>query len=224
MWDYGRSNNEDEVAMPSPIIIVDYNTSNIKSVNNMLRKIGVKSHISSDPNEVRKAEKVILPGVGAFDTAMRNLEIMHLPQALNEAVIKKGVPFLGICLGMQILANSSEEGALPGLGWIQGRVQKFNFDILNSDVPKVPHMGWNYVSPRDNDHPLWPNIPRPMRFYFVHSYHLVCEFEENIAAVTSYGGDFVCAVAKDNIWGVQFHPEKSHKYGMQLLRNFVEYV
>jgi glutamine amidotransferase len=207
----------------STVTVVDYNTSNIKSVGNMLRKIGVKAHITADPNEIRKAEKIILPGVGAFDAARRNLDVAQLPEVLHEAVIERGVPFLGICLGMQILAKGSEEGCLPGLGWVGGRVRRFSFE-LPENSPKVPHMGWNYVCPRASDHPLWRHMANPMRFYFVHSYHFVCESEADVAAVTSYGYDFHCAVARDNIWGVQFHPEKSHTYGMQLLRNFVEYA
>jgi len=207
--------------MNSTVTVVDYNTSNIQSVGNMLRKIGIKARITSDPNEVRKTDKLILPGVGSFDVARQNLDLAQMPEALEEAVIKKGVPILGICLGMQLLAQGSEEGRLPGLGWINGRVRKFCFDSPQAS-PKVPHMGWNYVHPRAADHAIWRQIINPMRFYFVHSYHFVCDAEEDVAATTPYGYDFVCAVAKDNIWGVQFHPEKSHTFGMQLLRNFVE--
>lgn len=203
------------------VTIVDYKTSNIKSVANMLRKIGEKALITSDPEQIRKAEKIILPGIGAFDAAMKNLTDAHLIEALNEAVLEKRVPILGICLGMQLLTGSSEEGELPGLGWIPGRVQKFNFSSLDRELP-IPHMGWDYVQPTDSTHFLFHDIPSPMRFYFVHSYYFVCEDERHVIATTDYGYPFVSAVANGHILGVQFHPEKSHRFGKQLLKNFVE--
>ena len=209
--------------MPSYITVVDYKTSNIKSVSNMLRKIGAKAIITSDPEQIRTAEKLILPGIGSFDAAMGNLATAGVIGALNEAVHTRAVPILGICLGLQLFAESSAEGKLPGLGWIPGRVLKFDFSSSDPVLP-IPHMGWNYVRPSIADHPLFRNVPMPMRFYFVHSYHFACRSETNVAAVTDYGYEFTCAVAKDTIWGVQFHPEKSHKYGMQLLRNFMEYA
>jgi len=209
--------------MSSSVVVIDYKTSNIKSVSNMLRKIGVKALITSDPEKIRSAEKLILPGIGAFDAAMGNLADACLIEPLNEAVLEKQVPILGICLGLQLFAESSEEGKMPGLGWIPGRVLKFNFSSLDRLLP-IPHMGWNHVYPAILDHPLFRNIPTPMRFYFVHSYHFACGSRTHIAAATDYGYEVTCAVVKDNIWGVQFHPEKSHKYGMQLLRNFVEHA
>jgi len=203
------------------VTIVDYRTSNIKSVANMLRKIGTKAIITSDPEQVRKAEMLILPGVGAFDAAVKNLSQIHLDEALSEVVMKRKVPILGICLGMQLLADSSDEGKLPGLGWIPGRVKKFNFSSLKVELP-IPHMGWNYVDPVDDTFFLFKNVPRPMRFYFVHSYHFVPNDPKEVVATTDYGYSFASVVAKEHVLGVQFHPEKSHKFGKQLLKNFVE--
>lgn len=207
--------------MSSIVTVVDYKTSNIRSVSNMLRKIGTRAIVTSDPEQIRVAEKLILPGIGAFDAAMGNLAAPNVIEALNEAVLKKATPILGICLGMQLFAESSEEGRLPGLGWIRGKVKRFDFAGSGSTLP-IPHMGWNYVRPVMTEHPLFRNVRTPMRFYFVHSYHIVCQSEMTVAAITDYGYEFTCAVSKDHIWGVQFHPEKSHRYGMQLLRNFVE--
>ena len=212
--------------MTAKVTVVDYKTSNIKSVGNMLRKIGTKAVITSDPEQVRKAEKLILPGIGAFDTAMNNLASEHLVEALNEAVLERGAPILGICLGMQLFAQHSEEGKAPGLGWIPGIVRRFDFSApaATNGVYPIPHMGWNYVQSSTNVHPLLDGIPDPMRFYFVHSYHFVSQSSDYAVGMTNYGYTFESVVAKDNIMGVQFHPEKSHKYGMALLGNFVEHI
>jgi imidazole glycerol-phosphate synthase subunit HisH len=202
------------------IAIIDYGMGNLKSVANMLRKTGHDSQITSDPLVVEQAEKIILPGVGAFDAGMEQLNHSGLLDALNMRVFKDKTPVLGICLGAQLLANSSEEGVRTGLGWIDASVVKFDFS--ESDKPlKIPHMGWNYVNV-DKKHPLFEGVPEPMRFYFVHSYHYICNDKFNILATSHYGYSFTCAVVKNNIMGVQFHPEKSHKHGMQLLRNFAE--
>lgn len=209
--------------MTSDIVVVDYRTSNIRSVANMLRRIGARAVISTEPDQVRSAAKLILPGIGSFDAAVENLRAAGLVEALNEAALGRKVPILGICLGMQLFAEGSEEGELPGLGWIPGHVRRFDFSAQERALP-IPHMGWDYVQVVDEQDPLFRDVPAPMRFYFVHSYHMVCSDRGHVLAVTHYGYEFASAVARDNIWGVQFHPEKSHKYGMQLLRNFVEKV
>ena len=192
----------------------------------MLRKIGVPSVISENPNDLQDASKIIIPGVGSFDEAMIQLNIKDFVTTLTHVVLKMKVPILGICLGMQLLAKRSEEGALPGLGWIDGVVKRFNFSNCNPKEKglKVPHMGWNQVTQQKSDDPLLAGVSRPMRFYFVHSYHFVCDDPNSILATAHYGYDFACAVRKDNIYGVQFHPEKSHKFGMQVLKNFIEYA
>jgi glutamine amidotransferase len=188
----------------------------------MLRKVGADSQIASKPSDLVSAKKLIIPGIGSFDKGINNLEKKGLLPALNNKVVEEHIPVLGICLGMQLFSNMSEEGYLHGLNWIDGNVKKFNF-ISMKKKPKVPNMGWNYVHPL-KDHFLFKDVPQPMRFYFVHSYHYICRSKENDLAKTHYGYDFTCAIVKDNIIGVQFHPEKSHKYGMQVLRNFVEYA
>ena len=173
--------------------------------------------LTRDPEVLRRAEKVILPGVGAFDKGMRNLSDFGLLDALNEAALDRRVPILGICLGMQLLTTSSEEGERPGLGWIDARTVRFRFPT-RSDL-KVPHMGWNYVrAARDN--PLIPVGDRS-RFYFVHAYYVVCTHHQDAIGTTTYGIEFACAVNHANIFGVQFHPEKSHRFGTALLEAFV---
>ncbi len=208
--------------MGNKVTIIDYGICNIKSVANMLRKVGADSQIASNPSDLVLATKLILPGIGSFDTGINNLEKKGLLSALNKKVIEEHIPILGICLGMQLFSNMSEEGNLHGLGWIDGDVKKFNFLSMKEKL-KVPNMGWNYIH-QVKDHFLFKDVPQPMRFYFVHSYHYVCRSQVNDLAKTHYGYDFTSAIVKDNIMGVQFHPEKSHKYGMQVLRNFVEYA
>jgi len=210
--------------MRNKITIIDYGICNIKSVVNMLRKIGADSQIASNPSDLNLAKKLILPGVGSFDKGIENLKKRGFISALNKKVIDEGIPVLGICLGMQLFANMSEEGNRHGLGWIDGNVKKFNFNTSkeNNEKLKIPNMGWNNVYPI-KDHFLFKDIPQPMRFYFAHSYHYCCS-KDNEVAKANYGYAFSCAIVKDNIIGVQFHPEKSHKYGMQTLRNFVEYA
>lgn len=202
------------------VLILDYKTGNLGSLLNMLKKIGVFALISAKEEDIKKAEKFILPGVGAFDRGMKNLKNSGFLPLITEKVMKNKVPVLGICLGMQLFGQSSEEGKLKGLGWIEAEIIKFRFQGGNRDL-KIPHMGWNEISPQKND-PLLDGLDEKSRFYFAHSYHLVCKNKENILATTNYGYDFSSIVRKDNIWGVQFHPEKSHKFGMKLLKNFVE--
>lgn len=202
------------------IVIVDYGMGNLGSILNMLKKIGAEAIISSDVDIIKNADKLILPGIGAFDTGMKNLNGLKIIPILNNKVISEKTPILGICLGMQLLTKSSEEGILPGLGWINAQTIKFKFDEKNNNL-KIPHMGWNTVHLSKNS-PLFKEMFDEPRFYFVHSYHVVCDDEQDILTQTYYGYEFASAVQKDNIMGVQFHPEKSHKFGMKMLKNFAE--
>jgi len=202
------------------IVIVDYGIGNIASILNMLKRIGSQAKISSSPDEISAADKLILPGVGAFDTAMRHLNESGLREVLEKAVLEKKTPTIGLCLGMQLLTGGSEEGNLPGLGWIAAETHRFRFppELVNL---KVPHMGWNTVS-INPEKPLVFELQDSSRFYFVHSYHVVLGDACDAAATTTYGYEFVSIVQKGHIMGTQFHPEKSHKFGMKLLRNFAE--
>ncbi|MCH8741623.1 imidazole glycerol phosphate synthase subunit HisH [Patescibacteria group bacterium] len=200
------------------IVIIDYKMGNTGSILNMLKKIGETAVISSDIKDINNADKLILPGVGSFDTGMNNINNSGLLDILNKKVLKEKTPILGICLGMQLFANKSEEGIKRGLGWIGGNVVKFKFKDNNL---KIPHMGWNEIKIKKND-VLFKNIAEEPRFYFVHSYYFFCNDNNDVLATTNYGYDFASVVRKDNIRGVQFHPEKSHKYGMNLLKNFAQ--
>lgn len=204
------------------IAIIDYGLGNLGSMLNMLKKIGANALVSSDHDIISKADKIILPGVGSFDSGMRNLNERNLIPLLNKMILKEKIPILGICLGMQLLGKRSEEGQLPGLGWLDAETVRFNFQDDNTNL-KIPHMGWNQLTVK-KAHPLFTDLEDTNRFYFVHSYHVVCANPDTVLASTSYGFDFASAIVKDNILGVQFHPEKSHKFGMRLLKNFVEQV
>jgi glutamine amidotransferase len=201
------------------IIIVDYKVGNLGSIYNMLRKIGVKSEITSDKEKIRLASKLILPGVGSFDSGMKNLAELGLVELLNKKTLEEKVPVLGICLGMQLLTSGSEEGLLPGLGWIKGCAKKFQFP--SDSMLKVPNIGWNYVIQQKASKLFFEMYEDP-RYYFVHSFYIELDDEHDILTKTSYGNEFCSSLEKDNIYGVQFHPEKSHKYGMKLLKNFSE--
>ena len=202
------------------IVIVDYGMGNLGSILNMLKKIGVSARVSSDTHEIEAAEKLILPGVGAFDTGMLRLRELGLLEILDSKAFVHKTPVLGVCLGMQLLTKESEEGLLPGLGWIDGKAIRFRFDPKQSNL-KIPHMGWNSVTIH-REGSLFKGMDQDVRFYFVHSYHIVCNDEQDVLATTDYGYGFVSAVQRENIMGAQFHPEKSHKFGMKLLKNFVE--
>ena len=201
------------------ITIINYNAGNIKSIQNMLKRIGAKSCISSSVDEIEQAEKLILPGVGHFDYGMKNLHESGLIEVLNKKVLIDKVPLLGICLGAQLFGNRSEEGVLSGLGWIDMEVVKFDENKLPKNL-KIPHMSWNEIKIKKQSK-LLEGLNDKSRFYFVHSYHMKCNNENDILANTNYGYEFTSAVEKENIFGVQFHPEKSHKFGMKLLENFV---
>ncbi|QFR48893.1 imidazole glycerol phosphate synthase subunit HisH [Sulfurimonas lithotrophica] len=199
------------------IAILDFGMGNIQSIRNMFKKAGIESIITSNIDEIKAADKYLLPGVGSFDYGMINLKKSSFFKTLKEEVLENKKPILGICLGMQLLTNSSEEGVEKGLGWIDAKTIKFN---LEDKSLAVPHMGWNKVNPV-NQNSIFKNLEEN-RFYFVHSYHVVCNNEENILGTSFYGNEFTCSINKENIYGVQFHPEKSHKFGMQLLKNFGE--
>jgi glutamine amidotransferase len=197
---------------------------NLGSVLNMVKKAGAWATISSDPAELSKAEKLILPGVGAFDIGMRNLSEMGLIELLNDMVLKEKKPILGICLGTQLLTKSSEEGTLPGLGWIDAETVRFRMPPDNNHLKiplKIPHMGWNEIAIK-GENPLLCGFDDQPRFYFVHSYYLRCQNPENVIATSIHGIEFAAAVNKENIWGTQFHPEKSHKFGLRVIKNFCE--
>lgn len=200
------------------ITIVDYGMGNLGSIRNMLKKIGFDSEITSDAGRIAAATKLILPGVGAFDAGMESLERSGLIPVLGERVIGARVPILGICLGMQLMTHGSTEGIRRGLGWIDA--QALRLQPTNAGL-KVPHMGWNLVRPM-REAALIDALPDEPRFYFVHSYYILCERPEDVLLTTTYGEPFHSGLHRGNVWGVQFHPEKSHKFGMHLLHNFAE--
>lgn len=200
------------------LCIVDYGLGNLGSIMNMLKKVGVSAVISSDSAEIAAADKLILPGVGAFDAGMESLHARGLVPLLEDQVMARKKPVLGVCLGMQLMSKSSEEGQRPGLGWIDARTKRFDFTTLEERLP-VPQMGWNQVQV-EKSVSVTTGLPPEPRFYFAHSYHVVCEDPSDVMLSASYGSTFTAGFARDNILGVQFHPEKSHKYGMALLQNF----
>ena len=195
---------------------------NIASIENMLKKFGAEAIVTSDPSIIEEAEKIILPGVGSFDYGMNNLNKLGITEVLKTKVLEEKIPLLGICLGMQLLTQKSEEGTLPGLGFINAKTVKFQQEHCEEKI-KIPHMGWNYIKV-NNESILFDDFNKEMRFYFVHSFYVECEKQENVLANTQYGKTFASVIGNDNILGVQFHPEKSHSYGMKLLKNFVELV
>jgi imidazole glycerol-phosphate synthase subunit HisH len=199
------------------ITIVDYGMGNLGSILNMFKHIGVKASTTCSPEEIRKAEKLILPGVGAFDAAMARIQDTGLLDILKQKVLIDRIPILGICLGMQLLTRGSEEGVLPGLGWIPADTKRFP----SKPGLKVPHMGWNIAIPSVQSS-ITKNLPTDCRFYFVHSYYVSADNPEHIILRSTYDTKFAAAIQRDNIYGAQFHPEKSHKFGMQLLKNFAE--
>ncbi len=200
------------------ICILDYGVGNLASIKNMLKRIGVESIISSSIEDVQSASKLILPGVGAFDTCAKELRLSGLQDALNKKVMVEGVPVLGVCVGMQLLFDGSDEGQLPGLSWIQGHCRKLDLSKMPQTY-KVPHMGWTDVCVKKKSK-LLSGLESDSRFYFVHSYYGVPSNEKDVLLTAEYGYNIAVGVEKNNILGVQFHPEKSHKFGMKLLTNF----
>jgi glutamine amidotransferase len=200
------------------ITIVDYGLGNLGSMANMMKKIGAPARVSSDPADILSAEKLVLPGIGAFDQGIQSLRDRGLIDILNKRVLNDQIPVIGVCLGMQLLGLASEEGTEKGLGWIPATTRWFR-NTPQCENLRVPHMGWNEAHARGAD-PIMEGLHDKPRFYFVHSYHVVCENADDIVATTPYGIEFTSILRHRNIWGAQFHPEKSHRFGMQLLRNF----
>ena len=200
------------------ITVIDYGAGNIGSVLNMIQHVGGTAEVARDREGILSASKILLPGVGSFDNAMTRLIGKGMVEPLKQRA-GEGLPFLGICLGMQLLADGSEEGEMDGLGLIPGRVRRFSFGREEPQL-KVPHMGWNRVTPL-GDHPLSRGLDADARFYFVHSYYFDCALSENALLQSTYGRAFASGVQRANVLGVQFHPEKSHRHGMQLIKNFV---
>lgn len=201
------------------ITIVDYKTGNLGSIHNILKRIGVESVVTSDKDEIARATKLILPGVGAFNTGMKNLTELDLIEILTKKVIDEKTPVLGICLGMQLMSRGSEEGSMAGLGWIDAETVRFRF--TDSTEYKIPHMGWNFIKQHKTSQ-LFDKMYPDARFYFVHSYFFRANDQEDILTSTTYEIEFTSSVERGNILGVQFHPEKSHKFGMKLLKNFAD--
>lgn len=203
------------------ITIIDYNMGNIRSVAKAFKKLNAPFVIGNEPRDIKKATHLVLPGVGAFGDGMKNLHELKLIPLLEEQVLQKKKPFLGICIGMQLLASAGKEhGDHRGLGWINGVVRRFAIDEKKY---KIPHIGWNDITIKKKQ-PLFQEVPQGSDFYFVHSFHLVPHDESVIAARCAYGEQFAAAVAKDNIFGVQFHPEKSQQHGIQVIKNFIDYA
>ena len=200
------------------VVVVDYGMGNLGSIQNMLKRIGVESMISSEEKVIDSAQRLIIPGIGAFDNGMKRLNEFGLIPVLNKKAMQDKIPVLGICLGMQLMTESSEEGIAKGLSWLKGKTIKFKFDGENKKL-KIPHMGWNTIEIKKTS-PLFEDLPEEKRFYFVHSYHVITEAEPDSLSTTNYGYDFTSMFQYGNLYGVQFHPEKSHKYGMKLLKNF----
>ncbi|MEW5984365.1 MAG: imidazole glycerol phosphate synthase subunit HisH [Acidobacteriota bacterium] len=203
------------------IAIIDYGVGNLGSIRNMFRRIGADAEVGAG-TEIRRAHKLVLPGVGAFDAGMKNLSDAGLIALLEDRVLGERVPILGLCLGLQLFGQGSEEGTRAGLGWIEAVSRRFSSSD-GATVLRVPHMGWNAITVRCPN-PLLDGLDDSSRFYFAHSYHLSCAHAADILATTRHGYPFPSILRKGNIMGTQFHPEKSHRYGLQLLRNFASSV
>lgn len=200
------------------ITIINYGSGNIRAIANIYERLKIPFKIADGPSDVKGAEKIILPGVGAFDETISMLDESGFRSVLDFEVLNNKIPVLGICVGMQILAQKSEEGSLPGLGWIEGQVKKIDVSLLTSK-PKIPHLGWNSVTVTKSNN-IFKNIDQAKGFYFLHSYYFECKKPEDVMSTSFYGKDFASSVNRGNIYGAQFHPEKSHQNGVNLLQNF----
>lgn len=200
------------------ITIIDYGSGNIKAIANIYEKLKVPYTIASIPDHVVGAKKIFLPGVGAFDETISKLDSTGFRKVLDKEVLENKVPIMGICVGMQILADSSEEGVCKGLGYIKGKVKKIDANLI-LQKPKLPHLGWNSIEVLKKNE-LLKDVDPVFGFYFLHTYYFECEDQNNILATTNYGTTFASAVYRENIFGIQFHPEKSHQNGVKLLHNF----
>lgn len=200
--------------------IVDYGSGNIAAIATIYKQLRVPYIVSGSPTELAAADRYILPGVGNFDTVMNDLARLDIIAMLNDEVIGKGKMAMGICVGMQILASSSEEGDSRGLGWVPGRVRRIDASWLNR-APKLPHMGWNSIT-STGPSSIFDGVDQERGFYFLHSYHFDAESRDDIIATVSYGGDLACGVRRKNVYGFQFHPEKSHGNGIAIFKNFAE--
>jgi glutamine amidotransferase len=200
------------------IAIINYGVGNIRAFANIYSKLDIPIKIAEKASDLDNVDKLILPGVGAFDHAMDKLNASGMRERVDELVLEKKLPVIGICVGMQMLAKSSDEGSRPGLGWIDADVKKFDVNKIQFKT-HLPHMGWNDIYATSNN-PLLNELQENAKFYFLHSYYFHCNNEADVIASANYGINFTCAANHDNIYGVQFHPEKSHQYGIQLLNNF----
>jgi imidazole glycerol-phosphate synthase subunit HisH len=201
------------------LVVVNSGIGNLGAIPNMLKRIGVDAVVTDDPATIEGADKLILPGVGSFDAAARRLDELDLVPILNRKVLEQRTPVLGLCLGMQLLGEGSEEGELPGLGWIRGRAVRFHFDGSDPSM-RVPHMGWNFVETAVAT-PLLDGLGDRPRFYFAHSYHVEVADDADAVGITRYGVEFPSVIARGNVYGAQFHPEKSHRFGLRFLENFI---
>ncbi len=200
------------------ISLIDYGVGNINAFVNIYKRLGIEVNKVQHAKDIANASKLILPGVGSFDDAMNRLNQSGMREALDEAVLERKIPVIGICVGMQMLAERSDEGQMPGLGWVRGQVKRFNAEQIPYKT-KFPHMGWNNFTPI-KENPLLFELENGARFYFLHSYYFECTDAENVIATTEYGIQFASAICKENIFGIQCHPEKSHQFGIKLLHNF----
>lgn len=201
------------------VVVIDYGMGNLGSIVNTFRRLDTAISITSDPRAIKDADKIILPGVGSFSKGIENLKKLNLIPVLEECVLEDKVPFLGICLGMQLLTEKSEEGAVEGLGWVNAETVRFR-PVLQMPHFKIPHMGWNALSAKEGAS-LLEGVTSDDRFYFVHSYHVSKASDDNVIATTTYGYDFPSVIQKHNIFGIQCHPERSHKSGLKVLKNFM---
>jgi len=202
------------------ITLIDYGVGNIFAFQNVYKRLDIPTKIAKTPADLKNAEKLILPGVGAFDYAMEQLNASGMRQILDELVMEKKIPIIGICVGMQMMGNRSDEGTSEGLKWVDADIIKFDENLIQQRT-KLPHMGWNDVSPLKG-HPLFKGLEQESIFYFLHSYYFKCNHREDVIAISDYGISFASAVNSNNIYGIQFHPEKSHQYGEKLLNNFAQ--